>query len=112
MKTVRSAPISVTILGAECAILGTMPELSRFHGIVISMFAERRERHRIAHFHVYYSGCNAIYAFDPVELLGGGLPRPQARLVEAWAELRAAELREAWKCLEADMLPNPIPPLS
>ena len=76
------------------AILGVMPDLSRFHGIVISMFLERGERHHTPHFHAYDSDRDAVYAFDPVTLLSGSLARLQARLVEAWAELRQAESRE------------------
>jgi hypothetical protein len=38
-----------------------------------------------------YQGEVGIFSFDPVELIGGSLPRRQRRLVEAWAELHETE---------------------
>jgi Domain of unknown function (DUF4160) len=64
-----------------------VPELSRFFGIVIRMFAEPGSPRHAAHFHAYYQGEVGIFTFNPVELIGGSLPRKQTRLVEAWAEL-------------------------
>ena len=63
-----------------------MPELSRFFGIIIRMYAEANVSHHSAHFHAYYQEYVAIYTIEPVEL-AGTLPRRQQRLVEAWAEL-------------------------
>ena len=42
-----------------------MPEISRFHGIVIRMYAEAGEGHHIPHFHAYYQDKTAVFAFDP-----------------------------------------------
>ncbi|HEX28876.1 TPA: GNAT family N-acetyltransferase [Candidatus Poribacteria bacterium] len=48
---------------------------------------------------------------DPIEMLGGELPRKQQRLVEAWAELHQGELLENWKRLQAGQIPYKIAPL-
>ena len=88
-----------------------MPELARFYGIIIRMFVEAGEPHKRPHFHAYYSGEVAIYGLSPVELIGGGLPRKQARLVEAWAELHEDELHADWQRLQSGQLPVPIEPL-
>ncbi len=88
-----------------------MPELSRFHGIVIRMFAEAGEGHHIPHFHAYYQGHEAVFAFDPVACIGGSLPARQAMLVTTWAGVRRAELHEAWSRLEEGRAPNSIVPL-
>jgi len=88
-----------------------MPELSRFFGIVIRMFAEAGEPHHLPHFHAYYQGDVAIYQLGPVELLAGGLPRRQQRLVEAWAELHEEELLADWRLLQSGSRPLPIEPL-
>lgn len=64
-----------------------MPELSRFFGIIIRMYLEAGEAHHTPHFHAYYQDTVAVYGIDPVELLSGGLPRRQQRMVEAWAEM-------------------------
>lgn len=68
-----------------------MPELSRFFGIIIRMFAEPLERHHSAHFHAYYQEHVAAFSISPVALISGSIPQRQQRLVEAWAELRHDE---------------------
>ena len=88
-----------------------MPELSRFFGIIIRMYAELGTPHHQPHFHAYYQDEVAIYSFDPVELMAGSLPRRQQRLVIAWAELHQAELLADWERLQAGRSPLPIEPL-
>ncbi|MCY3013927.1 MAG: DUF4160 domain-containing protein [Planctomycetota bacterium] len=87
-----------------------MPELSRFFGIIIRMYCEVGPHH-LPHFHAYYGDEEAVFGLDPIELLAGSLPRRQARLVEAWAELRQQELVADWDRLQAGVEPMPIEPL-
>jgi Domain of unknown function (DUF4160) len=89
-----------------------MPELSRFFGIIIRMYLEAGEAHHTPHFHAYYQDTVAVYGIDPVELLSGGLPRRQQRMVEAWAEMHQAELQSDWQRLQAGLVPLPVQPLS
>jgi hypothetical protein len=88
-----------------------MPELSRFFGIIVRMFAEGDEPHHVPHFHAYYQDDVAVFSIDPVELMAGALPVRQRRFVEAWAELHQSELREDWSLLQAGRMPLPIEPL-
>ena len=88
-----------------------MPELSRFFGVVIRMFAEVGAPHHDPHFHAYYQENVAIYRLAPIELLAGGLPRRQQRLVEAWAELHEDDLLADWELLQLGRKPLPIEPL-
>lgn len=88
-----------------------MPELSRFFGIVIRMFSEPGTPHQVPHFHAYYQDDVAVVAIDPVDILAGGLPQRQRRLVEAWAELHQNELRADWVLLHAGRKAAPIEPL-
>ncbi|MBI3362021.1 MAG: DUF4160 domain-containing protein [Chloroflexi bacterium] len=88
-----------------------MPELARFYGIIIRMFAEPDAPHHTPHFHAYYQDDMAVYSLDPIELIAGSLPQRQRRLVEAWAELHKDELLADWKRLQAGQKPEPIPPL-
>ena len=44
-----------------------MPEISRFFGIVIRMFAEPDAPHHRPHFHAYYQDTAAVFGIDPVE---------------------------------------------
>jgi hypothetical protein len=89
-----------------------MPEVSRFFGIIIRMFAEPSERHHAAHFHAYYQNNAAVFSISPVQLIAGSLPQRQQRLVEAWAELHLDELLADWQLLEDGRSPAPIRPLS
>ena len=75
------------------------------------MFAEPGSPHHSAHFHAYYQGEIGIFSIDPVDLIAGSLPRRQARLVEAWAELRQTELRADLQRLQEGRRPAAIDPL-
>ncbi len=88
-----------------------MPEIARFFGIVIRMFIEPGTSHHRPHFHAYYQASAAAFAIDSVELIGGDFPRPQRRLVEAWAEIHQAELDQDWQRLQAGLAPVRIEPL-
>ena len=89
-----------------------MPELTRFFGIIIRMYAEPDAPHHAPHFHAYYQELAAVFGIEPVELIAGAMPRRQQRLIEAWAELHQAELLEDWHRLQAGQRPLPIEPLS
>ena len=88
-----------------------MPEISRFFGIIIRMFAEAAAPHHRPHLHAFYQDDVGIFAIDTIELIGGELQRRQRRLVEAWAELHQAELMAAWARLQAGRQPGKIEPL-
>jgi hypothetical protein len=88
-----------------------VPEIARFYGIIIRMFAEAGAPHHRPHFHAYYQEHVGIVAIDAVELIAGALPRRQRRLVEAWAELHRDELLEDWERLQAGEPPLRIEPL-
>ena len=90
---------------------GGVPELSRFFGIIIRMFMEIGAPHHRPHFHAAYQDANAVFALDPIECIGGELPRTQQRLVEAWAEIHRAELLQAWARLQSGRPPLKIEPL-
>ena len=91
--------------------VGSVPELSRFFGVIIRMYWETGAPHHVPHFHAYYQDAVAVYRIDPVELIAGGLPRRQQRMVEAWAELHEAELMADWQRLQAGQPSVPIAPL-
>lgn len=88
-----------------------MPEISRFFGIVIRMFAESGAPHHRPHFHAYFQNQAGIFAIDTIELIGGGLPAKEMRLVVAWAEIHRQELLDNWKALQRGRLPSKIEPL-
>ena len=55
-----------------------MPELSRFLGIVIKMYFND---HEPAHFHAEYSGDEALFEIETLEVYRGRLPRRVHALV-------------------------------
>ena len=70
-----------------------MPELCRFHGIIIRMYSED---HPPPHFHVEYSGREAQVRIEPIEIMEGRLPTRIRRMVVQWASIHQSELHEAW----------------
>jgi hypothetical protein len=88
-----------------------MPEICRFFGIIVRMFAEPGTPHHRPHFHAYYQNHVAVISINTVELIGGNLPQKESRLVEAWAELHMGELLENWERLQSGQLPYKIAPL-
>ena len=88
-----------------------MPEISRFFGIIIRMFAEPTAQHHRPHLHAYYQDAAAVFAVDSIEVIGGELPQRQRRLVEAWAEIHQAELLADWQRLQTGRPPFKIDPL-
>ncbi len=76
------------------------------------MYAEADERHNMPHFHARYGEHRAILSIATGDVLSGALPKPQLRLVQAWVELRRAQLEADWQLLIAGRSPNKIDPLS
>ena len=89
-----------------------MPRLSEFFGIAIYLYWTETGRHNASHFHARYGSYEAVFSIPDAELLAGALPRRQRRFVEAWAELYAEELEQAWDRAVNNEHPNPIPPLT
>jgi uncharacterized protein DUF4160 len=88
-----------------------VPEIARFFGIIIRMYAEAGGAHHRPHFHAYYQQEVAVFSLDPIGLIAGSLSQRQQRLVEAWAELHQEELRVNWERLQEGRAPRRIEPL-
>lgn len=70
-----------------------MPEVSRFHGIIIRMYFD--DRHH-PHFHAYYNEQVALFTIDPPALYEGSMPRRQQNIILGWAEVHQIELMNNW----------------
>ena len=75
------------------------------------MFIEAGAPHHRPRFHAYDQDASAVFAIDPVECVGGALPKTQQRLVEAWAEIHREELQRDWDLLQSGQPPFKIEPL-
>ncbi len=71
-----------------------MPELSRFYGIIIYMYAKD---HMPPHFHAKYGDYMGLIGIQEGTLIEGELPKRALRLVEDWLELHKEELLLNWE---------------
>jgi hypothetical protein len=72
----------------------SMPRISAFHGIVITMYYRE---HGVPHFHARYAEHDASVAIDTLEVLEGFLPGPTLGLVREWAGMHRDELTANWE---------------
>jgi hypothetical protein len=84
-----------------------VPEVSRFYGIVISLYYDE---HLPPHFHARYGEARATLSFRGT-LLAGAMPPRAAALVRAWAQLHVDELDLDWELARAGRPLLPIAPL-
>jgi hypothetical protein len=89
-------------------ILGLVPIISVFFGIVIRMFYKD---HEPAHFHVEHQGQQAKIDFAGNLLAGEFQSGTALRLVREWADLHREELDANWDNMKAGRPLNKIPPL-
>jgi Domain of unknown function (DUF4160) len=85
-----------------------MPEISRFLGIVITMYFND---HNPPHFHVRYDDFRATLGIAPLGIRAGDLPPRVLGLVMEWAELHQQELSHNWHLLETEGRYERIAPL-
>jgi hypothetical protein len=74
-----------------------MPEISRFFGIVITMYFED---HSPPHFHARYGSFRAVIEIS-TGVVDGAFPRRGLALLEEWRELHLSELLEDWRLARA-----------
>ena len=70
-----------------------MPEISRFLGIIITMYFDE---HDPPHFHVRYNEHRASVDIRTLNITVGSLPAKVRGLVQEWAELHKDELLDMW----------------
>ncbi len=76
-----------------------MPTISMFYGILIRMYWQDNDRHKLPHFHAFYGENEAVFGFDG-DVIAGEFPKKQAAFVKAWALLHEDELAANWKLAE------------
>lgn len=70
-----------------------MPEISRFYGIVVKVFAGD---HPPPHFHVVYGEYNALFSIQTLGMIEGDVPIRVKKMVTEWANLHKDELMNMW----------------
>ena len=86
----------------------SMPEISRFFGIIIRMYYND---HQPPHFHAHYGEYQAELTIETLEILKGKLPRRALGLILEWAVLHRDELRADWERARNEETLEPIEPL-
>jgi len=74
-----------------------MPEISRFLGIIITMYFDE---HNPPHFHIRYNEYRASMSINNFNIIAGAIPAKVRGLVEEWAELHQGELIRMWDTKE------------
>jgi hypothetical protein len=85
-----------------------MPEISRFFGIVITMYYND---HGVPHFHARYGDYRAKVLVESGAVIDGHLPRRGQALVEEWRLLHVDELLSVWQQLMDRQPHDKIEPL-
>lgn len=85
-----------------------MPEISRFLGIIITMYYND---HTPAHFHVRYNQQKAIIDIKNLTILQGQLSPRILGLVIEWDAIHQQELKENWQLARLNKPLQPILPL-
>jgi hypothetical protein len=96
------------IFSLRCRISRSMPEISRFLGIVIKMFFDD---HNPPHFHAEYGERAALIDILNLSLFSGSLPPRVLGLVIEWAILHRQELLDDWERARAQQELQKIAPL-
>jgi len=84
-----------------------MPEISRFHGIVVRMF---HDDHGPPHFHAQYAEY-AVKVDIPSGVVEGRFPPRALRQLLLWYHRRKPQLLEDWRLVSDRKKPRSIPPL-
>ena len=86
-----------------------MPEISRFLGMIISIYFED---HNPPHFHAEYNEYEAVISINDLKVLDGSLPSRVMGLIMEWAHLHQAELLENWNSVQKSGKFTKIAPLT
>ena len=85
-----------------------MPEISRFYGIIISMYYDD---HNPPHFHARYGNDKAVIEIASIRLLEGQLPPRVLGMIVEWTVQHQLELLDNWHTMQNDRPPRKIRPL-
>ncbi len=85
-----------------------MPQISRFFGIIISMYYDE---HNPPHFHATYGEHSAEIGINDLNVIIGKLPSRVLGLVIEWASQHQTELLGNWKHIEKGENIEKITPL-
>ena len=107
-KLILCYNLVVKICFMERRRCNTMPEISLFYGIRITMYYED---HNSPHFHAEYNGHKALIDINEACVIKGFLPARQLKIILAWCVIHQDELMQNWELSKDGMPLNHIAPL-
>ena len=106
--TERADDARVWYLRSETRELPQMPEISRFHGIVIAMYYAE---HPPPHFHAGYGENRIRVEIQNGRIISGAFPNQAERHVLKWLELHRDDVTGNWELAVERKPLNKIDPL-
>lgn len=85
-----------------------MPEISRFLGIIVTMYYND---HAPPHFHARYGDARIEVEINGLRILAGALPPRATGLLMEWASRHQDELMNDWERARKNEALQKIPPL-
>ncbi len=85
-----------------------MPEISRFFGMVLTMYWNE---HNPPYFHVEYGEEDGVIDIKQLKMTKGNLSRRALNMIIDWTELHQEELLNDWEMCQKSLVPNKIQPL-
>ena len=85
-----------------------MPEISRFFGIIVTMY---HNDHPPPHFHAKYAEYKAKIEIATGDVIAGSLPTRALSMVEEWRQQHMGELTACWSQVISHEIPARIEPL-
>ena len=85
-----------------------MPEISRFFGIIISMYYDE---HNPPHFHARYGNDYVVIEISSLRIIEGKFSPRALGLVMEWASQRQEELMHNWEAARKNQSLSKINPL-
>ena len=85
-----------------------MPEISRFYGIIITMYYDD---HNPPHFHARYGDESVVVSIGALSILEGQMSPRALGLIIEWAAQHKEELMEDWDLAKKNQPPKKIAPL-
>lgn len=71
-----------------------MPEITRFYGIIITMYFKE---HNPPHFHATYGDYTGEFNLSDLKMVNGNLPSKAQKLIREWASKYRKELLKMWQ---------------
>ena len=81
-----------------------MPTISRFYGIIISIY-QMQKKHNPLHLHALYGEYDAEIDIRTGKQIRGNLPNTALALIEKWITIHREELTEMWETQNFRQLP-------